>query len=106
MTAAGKHMDAIVVDSRHIVAECIHYLKDQRIGVCSFIPLDTIITSLPPERLRTFGSMYHLCIDLIEIDEHLKPAILYAVGNSIVCDNLDDAQVDIYFIYVYNIYIM
>ena len=30
--AAGKHMDAIVVESKQVAADCIRYLKDQRIG--------------------------------------------------------------------------
>jgi len=31
--AAGKHMDAIVVESKQVASDCIRYLKDQRIGM-------------------------------------------------------------------------
>ena len=37
--ASGRHMDAIVVDSKAVAAECINYLKDQRVGSCLFLPL-------------------------------------------------------------------
>src|SRR3546814_5301891 len=38
--AAGADMDAVVVDSRACANECVNYLKEQRIGRCTFIPLD------------------------------------------------------------------
>ena len=38
----GKNMDAIVVDNEKTAMECIKYLKDQRVGVLTFLPLDTI----------------------------------------------------------------
>lgn len=44
--AAGKNMDAIVVSSRQVAADCIAYLKAQRIGSCAFLPLDNI-TDMP-----------------------------------------------------------
>ena len=47
---AGKHMDAIVVESRQVAQECIGYLKDQRIGTCAFLPLDNLLTAPIPSR--------------------------------------------------------
>jgi structural maintenance of chromosome 1 len=35
-------MDAIVVDTKDVATDCINYLRDQRVGVTSFIPLDNI----------------------------------------------------------------
>eukprot|EP01041_Mallomonas_annulata_P003724 gene3724-7400_t len=90
--AAGKNMDAIVVDSRQVAIECINYLKEHRVGVCSFLPLDNITPHAPPERLRHLGPKYRLCIDLVESDEIIKPAVLHAVGSTVVCDTLEDAQ--------------
>jgi structural maintenance of chromosome 1 len=90
--AAGKHMDAIVVDSKQVAADCIRYLKDQRIGTCSFLPLDNISPKPVQERLRGLGSSYRLCCDLIESDDRYRPAVMYAVGSSIVCDTLEEAQ--------------
>ena len=91
--AGGKHMDAIVVETKQIAAECIKYLRDQRIGSCNFIPLDNINPSPVQERMRNFGSRYRLCVDLIECEDMYKPAVMYAVGSScIVCDTLEEAQ--------------
>ena len=91
--AGGKHMDAIVVETKQIAAECIKYLRDQRIGSCNFIPLDNINPSPVQERMRSFGPRYRLCVDLIESDDAYKSAVAYAVGNScIICDTLEEAR--------------
>lgn len=90
--AAGKHMDAVIVDSKAVANDCIRYLKDQRIGTCLFLPLDNLAVKPIPERLRTFGSKYRPCIDLIECDAVYKSAVSYAVGATLVCETLEDAQ--------------
>ena len=91
--AGGKHMDAIVVETKQTAAECIKYLRDQRIGSCNFIPLDNISPSPVQDRMRNLGSRYRLCADLIECEDLYKPAVLYAVGSScVVCDTLEEAQ--------------
>lgn len=90
--AAGKQMDAIVVDSKNVATECIQYLKDQRVGCCLFLPLDNLLVKPLPERLRTFGSQYRPCVDLLECDEMYKQAVSYAVGSTLVCETLEEAQ--------------
>eukprot|EP01032_Pedospumella_encystans_P009996 gene9996-11716_t len=85
--AAGKHMDAVVVESTFAAQECIRYLKEQRVGTCTFLPLDNIVVKPVSERLRSFGQKYKLCVDLLEC-----PAVSYAVGSTLVCDTLQDAQ--------------
>lgn len=90
--AGGKNMDAVVVDTKQTAAECIRYLKDQRIGTCSFLPLDNIFPKEIPDRLRNLGGHYRVCADLIDTEDQYRPAILYAVGSAVVCDSLEDAR--------------
>ena len=90
--AAGRQMDAVVVDSRTVAADCIRYLKDQRVGSCLFLPLDNISVKAIPERLRGLGRKYQPCVDLIECEEQFKAAVSYAVGTTLVCDTLEDAR--------------
>lgn len=35
---------------------------------------------------------YHLCADLITCDDSIRKAVMYAVGNTVVCDDLDAAR--------------
>ena len=90
--AAGKVMDHIVVDSKAVAGDCIRYLKDQRIGTCAFLPLDNIQAKPISDRLRSLGTTFRPCIDLIDCDERFTPAVSYAVGSTIICDTLDDAR--------------
>jgi structural maintenance of chromosome 1 len=41
-TAAGKDMDAIVVTNNEIGFDCIKYLREQKIGVATFLPLSSL----------------------------------------------------------------
>lgn len=91
-TCGGKNMDAIIVDNKQVAADCIRYLKDQRVGTCSFLPLDNISAKPPPERLRTLAPTYRLCVDLVECEDLFKPAVAYALGAALVCDTLDEAR--------------
>jgi len=92
--AAGKQMDAIIVETKQVAAECIRYLKDQRIGTCIFLPLDNMDANAKgiPDRLRLLAPTYRLCVDLMECDDKIKPALAYALGSTLVCETLEEAQ--------------
>lgn len=95
--AAGKDMDAIVVDTKQTGFDCIKYLREQRIGTATFLPLDNlqVPTRESTESLRTRisnDSRFRLAIDVISCDDSMNRAVMYAVGNAVVCDDLDSAR--------------
>eukprot|EP00033_Pygsuia_biforma_P002257 GCRY01002501.1.p1 GENE.GCRY01002501.1~~GCRY01002501.1.p1 ORF type:complete len:1250 (+),score=240.32 GCRY01002501.1:83-3832(+) len=90
--AMGSRMDAIVVDNEKTAMDCIKYLKEQRASVYTFIPLDSISTKPLNERLRNLGGSAKLIADVIQFDQTYLKAVLYACGNTIVCDDLDEAR--------------
>ncbi|CAN1245025.1 Structural maintenance of chromosomes protein 1 [Linum grandiflorum] len=90
--AMGRFMDAVVVEDENTGKECIKYLKQQRLPPMTFIPLLSIRTKPVPEWMRTLGGTSRVVFDIIEFDPVLKKAILYAVGNTMVCDDLDEAK--------------
>ncbi|KAH9729363.1 Structural maintenance of chromosomes protein 1 [Citrus sinensis] len=71
--AMGKFMDAVVVEDENTGKECIKYLKEQRLPPMTFIPLQSVRVKPIIEKLRTL--------------------VLFAVGNTLVCDGLDEAKV-------------
>ncbi|RDX71868.1 Structural maintenance of chromosomes protein 1 [Mucuna pruriens] len=87
--AMGKFMDAVVVEDEKTGKECIKYLKDQRLPPQTFIPLQSIRVKPIMERLRTLGGTAKLC----KFDPSLEKAILFAVGNTLVCDDLEEAKI-------------
>lgn len=95
--AAGKDMDAIIVETKATGLECIRYLREQRVGTATFLPLDTL--QVPSresmERIRARVGQdprFRLAADVITCDENIRKAVLYAVGNTVVADDLDAAR--------------
>eukprot|EP00752_Nemacystus_decipiens_P006829 g6131.t1 len=92
-TAAGKFMDAIVVDTKAECLECLTYMQTNKIGTAQFIPLDAIKVKPIDETLRSLGPEHRLCADIMQGgDEGVRRAILFAVGNTVVSDTLDAAR--------------
>eukprot|EP00124_Ichthyophonus_hoferi_P000405 Ihof_evm15s14 gene=Ihof_evmTU15s14 len=90
--AMGRNLDAIVVDTNDTAKSCLSYLKEQKAGVATFIPLQGIQTKPTNERLRQLGGTKKLIIDVIQYDKAVSKAMEYACGNTIVCDTLEEAR--------------
>eukprot|EP00252_Welwitschia_mirabilis_P022634 TRINITY_DN6180_c0_g1_i1.p1 TRINITY_DN6180_c0_g1~~TRINITY_DN6180_c0_g1_i1.p1 ORF type:complete len:1224 (-),score=352.15 TRINITY_DN6180_c0_g1_i1:258-3929(-) len=91
--AMGKFMDAVVVDDENTGKECIKYLKEQRLPPQTFIPIQGVRVKPIQERLRTLGGTAMLIYDVIQFDPNLERAVLYAVGNTLVCEKLEEARI-------------
>ncbi|KAF2790093.1 RecF/RecN/SMC protein [Melanomma pulvis-pyrius CBS 109.77] len=91
-TLLGWHLDAIVVDTEKTARECIQYLKEQKIGQFTFIPLDTITIKAVNQNLKGLHPGMRLGIDCIDYDSSLERAMASACGNSIICDTLKIAK--------------
>nr|GLL33199.1 structural maintenance of chromosomes protein 1 [Ipomoea trifida] len=92
--AMGRFMDAIVVEDEHTGKECIKYLKDQKLPPQTFIPLQSVRVKPVMERLRALNGTAKLVFDVIHtrFEPTLERAIVFAVGNTLVCDTLDEAK--------------
>ena len=90
--AMGSHMNSIVVDDRQTAMECIQYVKTERLGNFTFLPLDFIKTKQVDQAARQLGGSKKLVLDVIDYDISIEKAVLFAVGNTVVCDSLDEAR--------------
>ena len=72
-------------------------MRSNQVGTATFLPLHTLQIPNPEstERIRAMvesDGRYRLTCDVIHCDESVKKAVMYAVGNSVVCDDLDCAR--------------
>lgn len=95
-TVLGRHFDSVVVDTEATAKQCIEYLRDQRAGQATFIPLDTIQVKAISTNMKGLDPSVRLAIDTIDYDNTLSRAVSYACGNAIVCDTLDVAKRMVY----------
>ena len=85
-------MDAIVVSDQKTAIECIRYMKDQRAGQATFLPLDSLSVKPINEKYRTFVKGAQLAIDLLESDGSIDLALQFACGSALICDTLETAK--------------
>ncbi|EFA79147.1 structural maintenance of chromosome protein [Heterostelium album PN500] len=90
--AMGKLNDAIVVDTQKTAYTCVEYMKEQLYGTATFLPLDRLNPKALDPKLRQIGGTSKLLIDCLKFDKVIEPAVRYVVGNTLVCDSLNEAK--------------
>lgn len=90
--ALGKNLDALVVDTTETAIQCVSYLKEQRFARMTFLPLEAVTGVRVTDHHRTFGGTCKPLVDVLEYDAALEPVIRYAVGDTLVCDTLEEAK--------------
>ncbi|XP_076238897.1 structural maintenance of chromosomes protein 1A-like [Calliopsis andreniformis] len=90
----GKYCNAIIVSTMNVAKECIHYLKEQQIGIETFLPLDSLKTKPAEERLRSITDPKNvkLLYDVLDFSPEINPAILFVTNNVLICETLDEAR--------------
>ncbi len=93
--AAGGRMQHLVVDNDRIAADCIKYLKSNKLGSASFIPLNRIksqdITSEDKKLLQQDG-VHDFALNLISYKGQYKKAFAHVFGKTLVVENIDTAR--------------
>lgn len=94
LTLLGRHFDSIVVETTSTAYKCIEILKERRVGIATFIPLDTVFNeNINLNYLRSIHKQAQPGVDIVEYDDtSLEQAIHYIIGGSLVVDNLSIAR--------------
>ncbi|KAJ8585515.1 Smc hinge domain-containing protein [Rhizopogon salebrosus TDB-379] len=88
----GRNIDAVIVDEEKIAIECIDYIRTQRAGQATFLPLDAINTKPINDKFRLFAKGARLAVDVIQYESAVERAMLRACGNALVCDTMEVAR--------------
>lgn len=91
-TVFGRNFDAVIVENEKTAIECIEYLKQQRRGQATFIPLDTIQFTAASSSLRGQHRGCRMALDTINYEKSLERAFSYVCGNAVVCDDMKIAK--------------
>mmetsp|Transcript_15220 Transcript_15220/g.45620 ORF Transcript_15220/g.45620 Transcript_15220/m.45620 type:complete len:1278 (-) Transcript_15220:184-4017(-) len=90
--ALGRHADSVVVEDDQVAMECVQYMREQRVGSATFIPLRSVRNEVQTDQLRNLSDTAKLATDLLVFEERFEPAVLYACGGTLVCETLDEAR--------------
>lgn len=90
---AGHHMYDIVVDDDDVASYCIEYLRREKIGRATFLPLNKIKPILFREtELTGKHGVVGVASKLIKYDTKYMSAIEFVFGNTLIVDKLDSAR--------------
>jgi chromosome segregation protein len=93
--AAGPKIRSIVVESDKVAADCIKFLKSNKLGSATFLPLNKIKPAMPQaEVTKVLGQpgVKGLAATLIKYDPKFRNVFSYVFGNTLVVDNIDTAR--------------
>ncbi len=93
--ADGNKITSIVVDDDKVAAECIKYLKENRLGIATFLPLNKMKpVKIDPETKAclTARGTHGLALDLVTFEPKFKQVFSYVFGNTLVVDDIDTAR--------------
>ncbi|GAX79886.1 hypothetical protein CEUSTIGMA_g7326.t1 [Chlamydomonas eustigma] len=91
-TAVGA-LDYIVVETASDAQKCVEYLRRSQLGVATFLILEKQrhLAAAAEEKMRTPEEAPRL-YDLVKVkDQALRPAFVFAMGNTLVASDLDQA---------------
>lgn len=88
--AAGPRLNSIVVENDEIASECIKYLKQNKLGIATFLPLN----KLNPQQIDSSleKKSHGLAISLVNFEPKFKKVFSYVFGSTLVIDNLEEAR--------------
>ncbi|MBL7170095.1 MAG: chromosome segregation protein SMC [Candidatus Aenigmarchaeota archaeon] len=93
--AGGSRFWNIVVSDANTAAECISFLKRERIGRATFLPLSRIKSRELTDQQKKFlkkPGVIGLLSNLVKYDYKYSPVVKYIFGNTLVVENLSVAR--------------
>ncbi|MBR9675747.1 chromosome segregation protein SMC [Candidatus Woesearchaeota archaeon] len=93
--SAGNRIRSVVVEDDKVATECITYLKTNRLGTATFLPLNKIKQVAEPKNLskilKTAG-VKGLASKLVSHDPKFSKVFGYVFGSAVIVDKLETAR--------------
>ncbi len=88
--AIGNHADDIVTKTDDVAIECIKHLKQNKIGIARFLPLNKLHSRKKDAGLYE-GQIIGHALDLVKFEPKYKAAFEHVLGNVLIVDSITDA---------------
>ncbi|QQG38607.1 MAG: chromosome segregation protein SMC [Candidatus Woesearchaeota archaeon] len=91
--AAGPRIKSVIVDNDETAEKCISILKENKLGVATFLPLNKIKAKTVSEQEKEIASKNHgFAMDLVKFDKKFDNAFAYVFGSTIIVDDVAKAR--------------
>ncbi len=91
-TSLGGNIQNIVTDNDDTARKMIEYLKKNRLGRATFLPLSSIVSDAPyDEKLSDEKGVLGPVSDFVDTKPEYREVIKYLLGRFILVDNVDNA---------------
>ena len=91
--AAGARILSLVTQDDTVAAKCIKYLKENKLGVATFLPLNKMNSkSSDVKSLVGQKGVINLAINLVRFDPKFRSAFEYVFGSTLVVDDIETAR--------------
>ncbi|MBI1972923.1 chromosome segregation protein SMC [Candidatus Woesearchaeota archaeon] len=89
--AAGPRIKSIVVEDDKVAADCIRLLKESRVGIATFLPLNKVKARADAAPITGRG-VHGNALDLVSFDKKFKDVFSFVFGNTYVVDDVETAR--------------
>ncbi|MFA6537230.1 MAG: AAA family ATPase [Patescibacteria group bacterium] len=91
--SAGNKLLSVVVENESIAVRCINYLKENRLGTVTFLPMNKIKFNGQNGRgVLSLNGAIGYAVDLVNYDEKYKNIFDFVFGRTIVVDTIENAK--------------
>jgi len=89
--AAGPRINAVVVQDDLVASKCIKYLKEKKMGIVAFLPLNKM-RPVQISSAKKGKGIYGSALDLVKFEPKFNNVFSYVFGNTLVVENVEIAR--------------
>ena len=86
----GQSMQNIVTDTEEDAKKLVEYLRENKLGRASFLPISSVIGK-KLEKLSKANGIIGIATDLIKFDKKYEQIMYNLLGRTVIVDNMDNA---------------
>lgn len=89
--AAGSRLQFVVVEDDTVAVSAVNFLKREKAGRATFLPLNKLQTTRPPSPLKLNG-LIDYAIRLVRFEDRYRDVFGFVLGSTLVFESLELAQ--------------